>query len=208
LWSVEHGVGNFRQTASVRLLPVRLLPDRLASLLVGVGHIPVFAMVSSEGFPRLGRSCGTFPSFWLEPYDVRVGVGNGALAIPPVGSEYPEPLADMRSTGVVCSQHAPPRIVPAFGQTSEYSAKVPVRKETWNVLQECESRSYVANDSDRLWPHVSFIVGGPSLPGDRKRLTGKPACNHVNTMSKSSRVERSDVIPNWEQAKHAVALSP
>jgi hypothetical protein len=38
----------------------------------------------------------------------------------------PEPLAPVRGADIVCSQHAPFRIEPRFGQVSEYGSKVVV----------------------------------------------------------------------------------
>lgn len=78
LKSFAPGVGQSRPvespvaTRSDRLTPawacefsVFRLPEAFASPAVGVGQLR--AHVSRLGVPRVGRSCGTVPSFWLLP---------------------------------------------------------------------------------------------------------------------------------------------
>jgi hypothetical protein len=65
----------------------------------------------------------------------------------------------------------PDRIIPALGQVSEYSAKVPVSKEPWDVLQEDVAGFQLANGTDGLGPHVALVVLSSVLSGNGPRLT-------------------------------------
>ena len=67
--SVYHLLKTHDRIISVRLPPLERFPEQA----LGVGQ--VFAQVSRLGAPRLGRSCGTFPSFWLDPQGVALVVG-------------------------------------------------------------------------------------------------------------------------------------
>jgi hypothetical protein len=63
----------------------------------------------------------------------------------------PDPLAFVRSSGGVCSQHTPARIKPQRGQVSENASK-PASSERWGVFHEHVSRSYLANDASKFRP--------------------------------------------------------
>jgi len=210
-WVLAVGVGNLlgvsefpNLTASVRLTPAcALLPGRFlepldfASPFVGVGQTPLLAMVDKLGVPLLGRLCGTWPSFWLVPYSTAVGVGNNPEAVPLVIG------ANGRRRYAV-----PPMTIPALGQLSEYGSKVRVSKETWNVLQEDESGLHLANDSNGGGPPVSRVVGTTSHSGDTERLARESRSNDIHDSTPGSTVEGVAVVPDREQGKHAVALSP
>jgi hypothetical protein len=75
----------------------------------------------------------------------------------------------------------PDRIIPAFGQVSENGSEVPVtaRKESWYVLQECESGSNFANDANCVRPEVSLICLSLLLACNTPGLTRKPCADHV-----------------------------
>ena len=91
-----------------------------------------------------------------------------------------EPLPLVGRPEVRGSDTEPFRIVPCFGQVAEYSAKVPVSKEAWDVLQQRESGSYRANDSDGLRPEVPLVSLSAMASSNRERLTGEPRHDEVN----------------------------
>ena len=95
-------------------------------------------------------------------------------------SQNPEPLAPVRGANVVRSQHTPLRIIPRFGQAAEYGSPVAVSKQTWDVLQEDESRSHQANNSESVRPLVPMIVGSGSSSGDAEGLARKSGGDNIN----------------------------
>jgi hypothetical protein len=89
----------------------------------------------------------------------------------------PESLPSVRSSGVVCSQHAPSRIEPHRGQVTEHGSEVAGRSEPWDVFQERESRSNHAKHGGGCWPHVPLVVGSASLSGNTEGLA-RESCRH------------------------------
>ncbi len=87
----------------------------------------------------------------------------------------------MVRANVVRSDNIPSAIVPALGQVSENSSNVSVSKETWDVLQEDEARSYDANTLDGGWPHIPGVVFSGSFPGDGEGLAGETPCKNIHT---------------------------
>lgn len=87
-----------------------------ASFATGVGQLG--AHDSSDGVPRLGRSCGTSPSFWLDPYGVPDGVGYSPR-------EYEHALAPVRCSNGRRAKQAPFRSEPEAGQVAEYISEFP-----------------------------------------------------------------------------------
>jgi hypothetical protein len=85
----------------------------------GVGQ--AFAHIPRLGVPRVGRSCGTLPSFWLEPYSVALGVGYSPR-------DHEEPVAAVRGTNGACRYAVPDRIVPERGQVSENDSEPPSKE--------------------------------------------------------------------------------
>jgi hypothetical protein len=69
-----------------------------------------------------------------------------------VGSN-PDSLSLVRGTNVLCRYASPSHIKPHFGQVSEYDAKSS-RSESWGVLHEDESRSYLANNPGHFFPEA------------------------------------------------------
>jgi hypothetical protein len=85
-----------------------------------------------------------------------------------------------------------------------YSSKVFVSNETWDVLQECVSRSYFANDSDGIRPTISFIGFPRPFSSDRERLAGESPENDVNHSLIRRCIKGSDVIPDWSIVNKSV----
>ena len=53
-------------------------------------------------------------------------------------------------------------------------------KETWYVLQQCESGSYCANDSDGVGPHVPLVSLSAIASSNREWLAGESRRDEVN----------------------------
>ena len=100
------------------------MPQRSARLAVGVGQVPVRAMVSSDGrtdAPGLG--------LWLEPKRLAAGVGN-----------HEDPITSVRGAEGGRGYAIPLRVIPDRGQVPEYVSDSPA-KETRYVLQHRPLRS-------------------------------------------------------------------
>ena len=102
----------------------------------------------------------------------------------------------MGGANVVRSQHAPFRIVPRLGQVPENGSPVFVSKQTWDVLQERESRSNCAKDSERGGPHVAGVVGSELLAGNGEGLAGESSRDNINHAAIASGVASSDEVSN------------
>jgi len=82
----------------------------LALCAIGVGQWR--AHVQSDGVPAVGRLCGTFPSFWLVPYSVALGVGYSPR-------DHEDPITAVRGADSGSGNAIPPRIIPERGKRSE-----------------------------------------------------------------------------------------
>ena len=116
-------------TASTRLPPSRLFrgvtrPPWLPSVALGVGHIPVRAIVSSDG-----RTAAPGDGLWLYPYDATAGVGN-----------HEDPVTSVRGADGCSGYAVPLRVIPDLGQVAEYVSH-PSSKQAWDVLQDREPGS-------------------------------------------------------------------
>jgi hypothetical protein len=121
--------------------------------------------------------------------------------------QNPYPLATVRRSDIVRSQHTPFRIEPQRGQVTEDSAKS-ANSEGWGVLHEHEARSYLANDAGKLSPKAaSLAVDSRSCSGNADVLTGKAARNDINTASPRSSVKGANVVPNRERRETSIILS-
>ena len=114
----------------------------------------------------------------------------------------------MRRTGLGSGVATPSDAVPCLHQLPENGSEVFVSKETWDVLQERESRSNLTDDADCLGPHISVVVNSKPLPGDRERLAREATSDDIHEATPRSTVEGSDVVPDREHGEHAVPLAP
>jgi len=105
----------------------------------------------------------------------------------------------LAGTNVFRSQHAPFRIVPERGQVSENGSEVGVSNETWDVLQEREARSYLANDPSGIGPEIALVSVGLALAGDTERLARKTGGNAIDAAAPGGAVEGFNIVPDWEQ---------
>jgi hypothetical protein len=87
-----------------------------------------------------------------------VGVGN---------DEQSSPL--VAGAGVGCSHNSPLCRPPQVGKVSQDNVKSQSEVAA-DVLQDCESRSHLANGSQDVRPQMSFIVGAFPIACMRKRL--------------------------------------
>lgn len=82
-----------------------------------------------------------------------------------------------------------------FGQVSENSSKVGLRKEAWDVFQPRDRGSYFANDSVGSWPSVAGIELGESFPGEGEGLTREASRDNIHASTPGSPVECISVVP-------------
>lgn len=83
------------------------------------------------------------------------------------------------SPGVGCSHNSPSCRPPHAGKVSEDNVKAQ-REVASDVLQDCESRSHLANGSQDMRPQVSVIVGAFPQAGVAERLAGVAARKYVD----------------------------
>ena len=107
----------------------------------------------------------------------------------------------------VRSEHPPFRIEPHLGQVSENGSKPP-RSESWRVLHERESRSYLTNDPCHLAPQAAALAV-ESFPGSGEAdvLAREASRNHINNSAPRQSVKGANVIPNREGREKSVILS-
>jgi hypothetical protein len=103
-----------------------------------------------------------------------------------------EAFAAVRRSDFRSRKSVPDRIVPALGQVSEYSAKVPVSKEACHIFQEDVAGSQLANGTVGLGPHVALVIFSSVLASDAKGLTGKSGADELDGFNVSP-VNLSDV---------------
>ena len=108
-----------------------------------------------------------------------------------------KPVSPVRGSNGANWKAIPPDEIPALGQVPENGSKVFVGKEIWDVLQECEWWSYLANGLDSFWPHIPFVVLSEHTSSGRKRLARKSGSNDIHlaavSFSPSFADEFSDV---------------
>lgn len=119
----------------------------------------------------------------------------------------PEAVSLVRGADGRRGNAVPDDTIPDLGQVSENASKVPVSKESWDVLQERVSGSYLAKDPGGVGPHVALVVFSSPGSGGREGLTGESARDEIHRATPGSTAEGPDVIPDREQGEHAVPLS-
>lgn len=122
-------------------------------------------------------------------------------------AKYPDPLADVRCSGIVRAQHTPFRIEPQRGQIPENSSK-PSNSEEWGVFHEDEAGSHFANDPGEFGPEAGTLTfdSRPSA-GGADVLAGEAPGDEVNSSTPGLPVEGSHIVPDWEPGQDAVPLS-
>jgi hypothetical protein len=81
-------------------------------------------------------------------------------------------------------------------------------KKAGYIFQQAELRSYFANDTDGVRPHVSIVVFSFSSAGDTEWLTWlwEPSGNDVDKSLPLSSVKPPNVIKYWKPGKNPVFL--
>jgi hypothetical protein len=72
-----------------------------------------------------------------------------------------------------------------------------VSKEAWYVLQQCELRSYSANDSDGFRPEIPLISLSAIASSNAKRLAWEACRDEVNG-GEPSRVNCPDILESFD----------
>jgi hypothetical protein len=111
------------------------------------------------------------------------------------------------STGMVCSEHSPSRIIPHLGKVFENNVESSCSEQR-TVFDENKSWFHFTNNPRHVLPQAAFLSldSGPG-PGCADVLTGKPARYHVNNSSPRFSVKGLNVIPNRESRENAFILS-
>lgn len=172
-----------------------LLPSRA----VGVAHDA--AHVSRLGVPLVGRSCGTSPSFWEDPYGVAEGVGYSPR------SQTEPSLTPVRCLHVGRAEEVPRRVVPEIGQGPEYLVE-PSNKEPWDVLQEDEARSHVANDPGDVRKEPALVLEPELGSGDGEGLTRESGAHDVHQTIKRRGVELGEIAEPDRSRRQGRVLHP
>lgn len=123
-----------------------------------------------------------------------------------VVSEYEDPSPEMGGADVSRAEHAPLRIEPEIGQGSE---NVPhsLNKEPWDVLQEDEAGSHVANDAGDRRPDPPVVVEAAHISGEAERLARESRSEDVHHSAKACAVEGRKVVPD-KSAVHGRVSHP
>ena len=103
-------------------------------------------------------------------------------------------IAPMRSADIGCSYAEPAAVIPHRGQVSEYSSQSWVIKDAWDVFQEDDFGSYVANDADELRPEsrLRSFDSGP-LPCNAEVLARESANERIHFTAELSAAEGAHV---------------
>jgi hypothetical protein len=156
---------------------LHLDPLDLPSPSVGVGHDLAASAI-------VGRSTAPDDGLWFILSVAQAsGVGQDEESLPLVA----------RSHGSR-AEHVPFRIKPARSQVSEYVSK-PSSKEAWDVLQEDEARSHLANDSGDVGPDPPLVLRSLLLSGDGERLAWKSGSDDIHFSSEERSVKSREVGP-------------
>ena len=67
-------------------------------------------------------------------------------------------------------------------------------KETWGVLHQHESGSYLANNPEEIGPKITLVGGPSSLTGKREGLAGNPAKDKIHASTPRSPVEKPEIV--------------
>jgi len=121
-----------------------------------------------------------------------------------VGQDEPS-AAQVGSTGIGSAINSPLDLTePQRGKFSEnldavrLPSSVSGKKDPWNVLKDCVSRSYHPKTFPRLGPEVSVVVESlrdPTGSGLGVWLAGETGADDVNVSPPGFRVEAVDVVP-------------
>jgi len=116
----------------------------------------------------------------------------------------PDPISLMRRSHFRRRYNLPWCIKPALGKLPENGSVVFVRKETWYVLQQAESGSHFAYDSDGFGPEVSLVLFSLSLAGGTEGLAREARSDNIHASTPGSPVECSGVVPDRGVVKQPV----
>lgn len=68
--------------------------------------------------------------------------------------------------------------------------------ETWDVLQEDERWSHLANHARDFWPEPSAVGLRCPFTGDRDRLTGEAGRDQIHAAAKRLAIKGREVVPD------------
>ena len=111
----------------------------------------------------------------------------------------PKPFTPMPCTTFGRRDNAPFRIEPNLGQRSKDFAEIVMGQKVWDVLQERESGSHLANDSDGVRPKVSFVIASAIFSGTGERLARESRSDDIHESTPWTTIEGAGIVPDGEQ---------
>lgn len=114
----------------------------------------------------------------------------------------------MRGASLCRGTKAPLRIEPEVGQGPEnVSDPSSLSSDPWDVLQEHELGSHVANDPCDIGPEPAVVVGAETLAGRAVGLAGEPRRDEMNDATPRSAIEGAQVVPD-RRRRQSLVLHP
>lgn len=106
-----------------------------------------------------------------------------------------EPPSPLGRSDISRREQIPLRIEPEVGQVSEDVSESP-SNESWNVLQEDEARSRIANDPGDGRPYPPIVFEPSASAGVGPGLAGEPRSDEIHRSTPRSAVEGLEVVPD------------
>lgn len=112
-----------------------------------------------------------------------------------VVGQHEDAFTEVRGSDSGRAEQTPFCIEPQRGQPPE-NVSESGRKETWDVLQEDEGRSHLANHAGDVGPEPTVVRLRLARPGERDRLTRESGDDDVNAATPWASVEGGNVVPH------------
>ena len=127
---------------------------------------------------------------WLEPAVAADELESWAVLV----GQNEDALAEVRCPAVLSAETIPLRIVPERGQVSDHRSESS-RKEAWDVFQEDEARSNVANDARDFRPEPSLVGLAKAAAGETDRLAREPRRDEIHRAAPRPAGEGCEIVP-------------
>lgn len=117
--------------------------------------------------------------------------------------EDPESVTLVARTNPIRADRTPLRIEPEGGKVSEDVGESSTRSESWDIFQEHDAGSYLANDAGDGGPDPAIISDSASFAGKAPRLTREAGRDEIHAATPRSAVEGCNIIPDrrWIQTR-------
>lgn len=135
------------------------------------------------------------------PLSVEYPAAPEAFESPAVAvGQHEQPLSPVRGSHLICSETAPLRIEPHFGQVSKDLSE-PQANVPWDILEDDELRLALLDDSFDIRPEVPLVLCSLPFPSDRERLTRISGSDEIHLSTPLSASEGLEIVPDrsWIQ---------